>query len=102
MQTFHIKDHRHLTNFLGLEITKLYKGISIHIQKYAEDLKFMAQLTKSQIFDITLELDGRKATLRLLLEFYSCFSKSLWFTLLLVKAFIPFRVVGVNVVKFVR
>lgn len=61
MQTFHIKDHRHLTNFLGLglEISKLYKGISIHLQKYAEDFKFMAQLTKSRIVDITLELVGR-------------------------------------------
>lgn len=61
MQTFHINDHRHLhlTNILGLEITKLYKGISIHLQKYAEDLKFMARLIKSRTFDITLELVGR-------------------------------------------
>ena len=58
-QQFEIKDLRHLSYFLGLEITHSTDGHYITQVKYASDLLSRAGLTDSKTVDTPVELNAR-------------------------------------------
>ena len=52
-----MKDLRHLTYFLGLEIPRSKNGIHINQRKYAKELISSARLVNAKSFDTPLELN---------------------------------------------
>ena len=57
-QQFEMKDLRHLSYFLGLEITHSTDGLYIAQAKYTSDLLSRAGLTDSKTIDIPIELNA--------------------------------------------
>ena len=57
-QQFEIKDFRHLSYFLGLEITHSTDGIYITQAKYASNLLSQARLIDSKTVDTPVELNA--------------------------------------------
>ena len=57
-QQFKMKDLRHLSYFLGLEITHSTNGLYITQAKYASDLLSRARLTDSKTVDTPVELNA--------------------------------------------
>ena len=59
-QQFEMKDLRHLSYFLGLEITHFTDGLYISQAKYASELLSRARLTNSKTVDTPVEFNAHR------------------------------------------